>query len=192
MATHKLRMITMFVGVAAMQLIGQPAVPGDSSLAGAHASQATLSIRSSPSAAECYIDKKPGTRTRPDGFTPTTLEIPQKPNISLTLFKKGYSDTTILLQRAPAAAGTISVSMIPLHVDSLVAQNRFLRDRFLIRVGRCCLGTSPLFLAAGAGSMYYGKKNKKKADKARLYRAAGLVSLGVGAVDLGAGIILYF
>lgn len=180
-----------------------------------------LSISSSPSRAEIYIDKKPGKRISPDAYTPAILKNFKTNPLQLTLFKKGYSDTTFVLNAASDATKSIEIFMSPLHVDSLRSQNLFFQERYHAQLGRLCFISSPLFAAAGAGLLYYSEKNRKKADEAKSFIdrtiipsgpefndmekqytnetkkrntrfIAGLVMFGLAAIDIGAGFVLYF
>jgi hypothetical protein len=217
MITHKIRSIGTFIIFASTIPIG----PTLAIAADVQTPQCALSISSSPFKAEIYLNKLPGKRTRPDAWTPTLFKNLKSAQISLTLFKKGYSDTTLLVDLIPAATKTIDISMVPLHVQALPAQERFLRQRFCAQIGKYCLISTPAFIAAGAGLLYYAEKSKKKADDARSYLdktiklsgpvfdamqrqytnetqkrktrfGAGIAAFGLAAVDLGAGIFLYF
>lgn len=184
--------------------------------------QTTLSIASIPSSAEIYINKKPGKRTIPDGRTPATLKKIEHTQLILTLFKKGYSDTTISLSINSNKANSIEIALNTISNQSIDAQNRLLRDRFHVQLGRYCFISSPLFLITGAGFLYYAGKNYQKADDAQdflkksilpptdpRYRAAqrqnndetrkgdakrnaSIAFFCIGAISLGAGIYLYF
>jgi hypothetical protein len=205
-------------------LIGQPAIPGDTTrvdISPTKKTQITLSISSSPTRAEIYINKKPGKKTSPDAYTPATLKSLKKTQMSLTLFKKGYLDTTLLLDLGPTATKNFNIFMVPLYVEALKGQEKFLQDRFYVQLGKYCFISVPVFLAAGAGFLYYAGLNKTKADEARSFIdksivqsgpafdamqkqytnetrkrnikfITGAVMFGVAAVDLGAGIVLYF
>jgi hypothetical protein len=182
--------------------------------------ETTLSISSSPANAEIYINKNPGKRTRPDAFTPAVLANLKPEQIRLSFFKKGYADTTLLLNLA-SSVKNLNILMYPIHVDSLKSQNRFLQQRYNAQLGRLCFVSSPLLAAAGAGLMYYSKKNKDKADKAKSFLEntiitsgseydamqhqytdemkkrnlkfySGIALLGLAAIDAGVGFVLYF
>jgi hypothetical protein len=224
MIIQKIHSMGMFIIIASTMLIGQASVPADARMVDIKTpknQQITLSISSSPSKAEIYINKEPGKKTSPDAYTPIMLKNIKETTISLTLFKKGYSDTTLLLDFAPATTQNINIFMVPLPVTALEAQNQFLRDRFHVKLGRYCFISFPMFMAAGAGFLYYSENNKEKADKARSYLdktiiqsgpefeamqrqytnetrkrnlklITGIALFGVAAVDLGAGLVLYF
>jgi hypothetical protein len=217
MITHKIRAMGTFIVFASTIPVG----PTLAVAADAQNPQCALSVSSSPFKAEIYLNKLPGKRTTPDAYTPTLFKNFKSTKVSLTLFKKGYSDTTLLVALAPAATTAIDISMIPLHVQALPAQDKFLRQRFYTHIGKYCLISTPAFIAAGAGLLYYAGKSKKRADDARSYLdktivlsgsdfdamqqqytnetrkrktrfGAGIAALGAAAVDLGAGIFLYF
>lgn len=228
MISQKRYFAGVFVMTAITMLIAQSSVPDDSAMIDVTPSNkqhAALSISSSPSEAEIYINKKPGKRTSPDASTPATLKNIKIAPISLTLFKKGYSDTTIRLNLAPGTTKYLDIYMFPLHVDSIKSQNRFLRTRFHAKLGRFCFMLSPFLIAGGAGVLYYSKRCGEKADEAKSFLEIcniiikpcdkdsidamqrqysnetrkrnltfipGIVLSGLAAVDLGAGIILYF
>jgi hypothetical protein len=224
MITRKIHAVAMVVIATITMLIGQTPIPNDTTIEAIIANKnlpSTLSVSSLPTSAEIYIDKKPGKRTSPDGYTPETFTNLKNKEIILTLFKKGYSDTTLYLDLTPATTNNINITMVPPHVKALEAQDRFLRDRFLAKIGKYCLISSPVFLAAGAGFLYYSEKNRKKAEEARSYLdrtiihygaefdamqqqytyekqkrnsrfVSGIVLSGLAAIDLGLGIVLYF
>jgi hypothetical protein len=217
MITQNIRAIVLFVIFASAILISRT----DATAADAQTPPCALSISSSPFRAEIYLNRQPGKRTSPDAHTPALFKNIKDKQVSLTLFKKGYLDTTLFLDLTPAATATIDISMVPLHVQALPAQERFLRERFCVQLGKYCLISTPVFAAAGAGLLYYAGKNQKKADEARSYLdktirqqgpdydamqlqyknetrkqqtkfITGIVMFGLAAVDLGAGIILFF
>jgi hypothetical protein len=223
MITRKIHDIGMFIIATSAMLFGRTSFPNDTTMDGIEPpknQQVTLSISSSPSSAEIYIDKKPGKRISPDAYTPATLKNIKSAQISLTLFKKGYLDTTLLLDLTSTNTKNINILMVPPHVKDLEAQDQFLRDRFHAQLGKYCFISCPVFIAAGAGLIYYSGKNKKKADEARSYLdktilrdakfdamqqqytdetskrnsrlVTGIVLSGLAAIDLGVGIVLYF
>jgi len=184
-------------------------------------SSASLAVTSFPAAAEIYIDKKPGKRTSPDAKTPATIKDLKYFQVKLTLFKKGYADTMLHVNILPDKVNHIDISLNTIKPQSIKAQNRLLSDRFHARIGRYCFITSPVFIIGGAGALYYAEKNKKKADVAQAYLeqtiiqsgptydvmqrqytdetrkrnlrfASGIALFGLSAIDLGAGILLYF
>jgi hypothetical protein len=181
-----------------------------------------VSISSFPLGAEIYINKKPGRKISPDARTPITISGVQGPSVWMTLFKKGYSDTTFALVLAPFQTKFVDINLAPLRAEGIDAQNRLLHDRVQARLGKYYLVASPLFLAAGAGCLYFAEKNfqsaeaallkynqslrtaddpEKKAldkvrqdetDKGNLKRYAAIGAFGFGGLALTAGIILYF
>jgi hypothetical protein len=217
MTTYKIRAAGTFIVFAGTALTcATLAIAGE-----AQTPQGALSISSSPFKAEIYLNKSPGKKTNPDARTPALFKNLKGSQVSLTLFKKGYSDTTLLVDLTPAATKTIDISMVPLHVLALPAQEKFLRERLYVQVGKYCLISTPAFIAAGTGLLYYADKSKKRVDDARSYLdktillsgpefdamqrqytnetrkrntrfISGIVMFGLAAVDLGAGIILYF
>jgi hypothetical protein len=134
----------------------------------------TLSISSFPCSAEVYINKKPNKRIKPDGVTPATFKNPEHASISLTLFKKGFQDTTQLLDIKPNAVNNYEFSLGPLRQESVSAQNKLLRDRLHVQIGRYCFIASPVFIAIGAGLLYFANKNQDKADEAKSYLARSM------------------
>jgi hypothetical protein len=199
--------------------------PNDSSMVYINPQQSfktTLSISSSPSKAEIYINTKPGKRISPDARTPAVIKNVKGPVIQMTLFKKGYSDSTVFLNLAPNKTKNIDISLNPLRPEAIDIQNRILRDRFHARVGRFCFITSPLFILAGAGCLYYAEKNYKNAEEANsnynrsmrpenspekialkkqfddettngnVKRNIAIGSFGIGAIALVAGLCFYF
>jgi hypothetical protein len=181
-----------------------------------------LSITSIPSRAEVYINKKPGKKISPDARTPATIKNIENSRLSLTLFKKGYADTTLALNIISGKVNDIEVTLGAIMKESIDNQNRLLRQRFHAQIGRCCFIASPVFLIIGAGFLYYAEQNYKTAKDAKIFldnslrpatdpqqmitqkryndetkkgdskRNTAVAFFGIGALALGAGIIFYF
>jgi hypothetical protein len=199
--------------------------PDDSSMVNIAPRQAfktKVSVSSFPSKAEIYINRKPGKKISPIARTPATINDVEGPAVQMTLFQKGFSDTTFILNLEQFQAKYVNISLPPLRAEGIDAQNQLLHDRFQVNLGRWCFYVSPLFLAAGAGCLYYADKNFKKADaiqitynqsfrpendpqkkalvkqrddeldQGKMKRYAAIGSFGVGALVFATGLFLYF
>lgn len=183
--------------------------------------QTSLYITTNPAGAEVYLDKKPGKRISPDFKTPGTIDHFKNPNVNVTLFKKGYADTTISFNILPGKSKNIDISLKKISPETAGAQKRLLKDRTHVKIGRVCIYTSPIFIAGGAGLIYLSEKNRQKAEDARDYLDktivrsgqtyddmvqqfddesnsrdlkffSGIALFGLAAIDLGGGLILFF
>jgi hypothetical protein len=182
----------------------------------------TLSISSFPAEAEIYLNTKPGKRIRPDAHTPAIIKNIEGSAIQMTLFKKGYSDTTILLNLGSNVPKNVDISLAPIRAAGIDDQNQLLHDRFNARLGKCFFITTPLLIGAGAGFLYYAEKAYDKAKKTRTFlentllpstdpkvvetqqqyndevkkadmkRNFSIASFGVGVMTLSIGLLLYF
>jgi hypothetical protein len=182
--------------------------------------QTSLRIGSDPPAAEIYIDKKPGKKVSPYAITPATISHIKNPSISVTLFKKNFTDTTISLNLISGKVNQIDITLSNIKPESVSAQNNLLHERARVKLGKVCLITTPFFLIGGAGLLYLSEKHLKKANEAGEYVNnsfssspnyetmiiqhknetdnwkkkfyPGIALLGVGAIDCAIGCILYF
>lgn len=180
----------------------------------------SLRISSDPTAAEVYIDKKPGKKVSPNAMTPATISHLKNPSISVTLFKKNFADTTISLNLISGKVNQIDISLSTIGPESVSAQNNLLRERAQVKLGKACFITTPFFLIGGAGLLYLSEEHRKKANEAGEYVNnsfssspeygtrqiqhknettnwkkkfyPGIALLGVGAIDCVIGCILYF
>jgi hypothetical protein len=182
--------------------------------------QTSLQIGTDPPAVEVYIDKKPGKRVSPYARTPITISNLKNPSISVTLFKKGYSDTTISLNLISGKVNQIDITLGEIKPEAVTAQNNLLHERAQVKLGKVCLISSPFFIAGGAGLLYISEKNRKKANEISKYVNTsftskaeyenkksqfdnevqnwkmkcypGIALLGLGALECAFGFILYF
>jgi hypothetical protein len=220
MFTQKIHVGVIFLIFTRSLLIGQPSSVIDG-INTVPLPRCTLSITSSPLRAEIYLDKRPEKKISPDGYSPKIFKNINKPKMSVTLFKKGYSDTTLLLDLSSATFTNIDISMVPLHVQALQNQERFIKARLRTRLGKSFFISSPAFIVGGAVLLYFADQNSKSVEEARSdlnnsiiqtgpkFKAmqqhyldetkqknikfiAGVTLLSMAAVSLGAGIILYF
>lgn len=181
----------------------------------------SLRIESYPAAAEVYVNKKPGKRISPNAKTPATIKRLDDLSVSVTLFKKNYADTTFIFELKEKSVNKLNITLSKIRPEAVNAQNRLLHERSQVSIGKVCIISSPLFLLGGAGLVYLSEKNRQKADDARIYLErtiiqhgskyetmqkqykdesnkgnaklfSGIALLGVAAVDLGIGFIMYF
>lgn len=182
--------------------------------------KALLTLSSVPQDAEIYVNKKPGPRVEPEAHTPATIKIANCASVNVTLFKKGYTDTSFSLDLLPDQTVAASVSLRDLAQDLFPGQKSMLKQRLKVRIGRCCLISSPVFLI-GAGSLFffaqrdyatakdandyvnsmiaktpeYSLKQQEITDynrKGDTKTNFGFFLLGLGCIAAGAGIALYF
>jgi hypothetical protein len=182
--------------------------------------QTSLQIGTDPTAVEVYIDKKPGKRVSPNARTPITISHLTNPSISVTLFKKGYADTTISLNLISGKGNQIDIALSKIQPDAVTAQNRLLSERSHFKMGKVCLITSPFFIAGGAALVYLSERDRKQANKTSAYvnnsftstteyeeliqqhkkevqnwkmkSYPGFALLGLGIIECTLGFILYF
>lgn len=184
------------------------------------ASKSLLSISSTPQNAEVYINKKPGPRIEPDARTPAKIKTGANAQINLTLFKKGYADTSLSVYIVPCQTTTAAVSLRIPDQKTLTDQNYFLRKRWKIRIGRFGLFSSPVFLLGAGSLLYIAQGDYKSAQDAKDFldnaitrtdqytvkekqysdfnrrgnteTSIGFALLGIACVAVGTGIALYF
>jgi hypothetical protein len=196
--------------------------PGESAPAEPGFSAPDRGTYSIPPDAELYINKKPGKRVVPDASTPARLKFPHDSTLILTLFKKGYADTTFSIDVRSNGTNGRDITMNPLSQTQTGVQNRFVRDRYHALLGRYCFISSPVFVIAGACFLYLSGKNYHNADNAQYFlkntilpptdakvtaaqqefsdetssgnakRNASIVFFSLGTLALGAGFCLYF
>jgi hypothetical protein len=183
-------------------------------------SKSLLSISSTPKNAEVYINKKPGSRIEPDAHTPASLKSGTNAQINLTLFKKGYADTTFVIDIVPCQTTMASVTLRGLDQKALAEQNDMLWKRCKVRIGRFSLISSPVFLIGAVGLFYLAQHDYKDAKDAKDFldnaitrtdqytamekkysdsnrrgntkTSFGFVLLGIGCIAAGTGLVLYF
>lgn len=126
-----------------------------------------LHISTTPHAADVYINnKKPDFSRNPDYVSPAFMEIQgDKNSVLLTLFKIGYTDTTINVTLSSRDTSYLIVGLQedydPANAD---IKNKILAKRKRKFVGHVLMGISVVPFLASAGAAIYSAQQIKKAD----------------------------
>lgn len=183
-----------------------------------------LHVSTTPYTADIFVNmRKPDYAKKPDYVSPDFIELQGKDkSVLISLFKKGYTDTTINVTLSPKDTSYLIVSLQPdydpAHAES---KNKILARRTRRTVGHVLAGVSVFPLLASATTAFFcnqqineANHSKKKIenslirdgegfnsmkedfkdhrDKAKLYKKATYAGLIAGAAFLSVGIILSF
>lgn len=128
----------------------------------------SILLTSFPSEAEVYFNKQPGRRVWKNGVTPMAIPANKGSGLLVTIFKKGYDNTTYQIDFAKDK-NTLHVALLPLAPENIGAQHLYLSDRAKSRTGLGFLLAAPAFLGAGGYALYYTLNQKKDADDAAAF-----------------------
>lgn len=183
-----------------------------------------LHISTTPYTADVFVNKhKPDYAKKPDYISPDFIELQEKDkSVLISLFKKGYADTTIKVTLSPKDTSYFIVSLQPdydpAHAD---AKDKILAKRMRRSVGRVLIGVSFIPLLTSATTAFFCNQQLNKAkdskekienslirdgegynsinesfkdhrDNAKIYKKATYAGLIAGAAFLSVGLILSF
>jgi hypothetical protein len=139
----------------------------------------TVRVESNPGSAEVYLDEKPSLYLSPSHLTPAAMfDVRPGKDRTLSFFKVGYYDTTLVVEEIPAYQTTrFSVELRPVSDLNLIAsQKSFVAKRKKKRIGKYLLYSAILPALAGGTYYYLAQDDYTKADKnASLYNNAGVL-----------------
>ena len=181
-----------------------------------------LRIMTVPGNAEIYAGSAPVTvKSKPIGHTPDKFPIFEPGNTTVQLRKEGYRDTTVTTFVPPTDLTELNIEMQPItDIEEMQAQNAWLKQRKVRKVGHILMGSSICPIAIGGLFTYLAGQDYNDADKikrelqlpssggehyqARVQENHDLVNkgkrkniiggtlMGIGAAMLGAGFVLSF
>ncbi len=183
----------------------------------------TLRISTWPSGAELYLGSRPGSFARKAPFkSPQEIRLEDADTVvRVTLFKPGYSDTTLDIRIADSPQSFAWIELKEADLDKIEFQEKILDRRKNRQVGKILFASSlvPLALAgtfAALAEVHFqdAEKARKKIEKSVIregdeyraferkfsdakergkdFRKAATVSLGFSALLLASAVIFYF
>lgn len=183
-----------------------------------------LHVSTNPTMVDIFVNRSNiDFSSSPDYVSPNFVKLPPKDTaVRITLFQKGYSDTTINVTLSPKDTSFLIVSLRQNYDDELIEkQERLLAHRTRKSLGhKLIIGSAIPFVSsaiAAIATQRYIKNTRKDRDaiqnslirdsdsyretkdsfkenrsKAKTAKAIGGTTLGIGIVVLSAGLILSF
>jgi hypothetical protein len=109
-----------------------------------------LKVLTDPTEAEVYIDGRFSRSKWPDQMSPAIFDNIAKDSLTVSLFRPGYLDTTLLVAVIPNKENFVGVHLVKADEGTEKIQRRLIRERGLRRLG-LRLSLASLALAAGGG-----------------------------------------
>jgi hypothetical protein len=141
-------------------------------------SHKTLCVSTTPPNAEVYVNKTPSKKVEPDAVTPATLKNLAYAQPRITVFKKGYIDTSFSVDLRPWNITHVNVGLRSADSKTAASQQTLINDRWKVRVGRCALVASPILLAGAGVLLYLAQKDYKVANNADYFLSNTIVDSG--------------